>query len=510
VPDALSQRLSRRQALISAAGLAAGAALLPRGGNAAPSGQVIKVLVQDVIHEGGDFERGRHTGTAVRAGVLEGAGLFESTVIASEMPFTHVGLHWRGSATGNGPAFELRTSADGAAWGAWQPLGIEATPEETPGRETYFGLVAAPGDRFLQYRAPLAATDKVASVTATFLNTSDGPRVESLSTLIADKPSVIDMSREEWGCDESLRFSGGQEIWPRMFVPVKKLLVHHTASLNGTNPIQDINAIYTYHARTLGWGDIGYNALVDATGTTYEGRYGREFASTREVFGPDVVAGHASGHNYGTSSVSAMGNFEEIPPTGATVNSIIDVLAYHASQREIDPFVVSDFLQSGGSWTRGLPNVCGHRDVNATACPGTHLYSQLSAIQTAVRSKVGFSAGPVLSGPDGSTHRKGALSYSWATQAGYRYSYYLEGWSKATSSEAIGYLSGYDGDRLPIWSALSAETSSASFDGLADGHYTFHLKRVDLNGATSYQANKTVLKQGGGGGGGGGGKPPRR
>jgi hypothetical protein len=63
---------------------------------------------------------------------------------------------------------------------------------------------------------------------------------------------------------------------------------------------------------------------------------------------------------------------------------------------------------------------------------------------------------------------------------------------------------------LPIWSALSAETSSASFDGLADGHYTFHLKRVDLNGATSYQANKTVLKQGGGGGGGGGGKPPRR
>jgi hypothetical protein len=511
VSEALERRLSRRDVLISAAGLAAGAALLPRGGVAARSGAIVKTLVHDAIQEGGEFEHGVHAGTAVRSGLLEGTGLFESTVVASDFPFTHVGLHWRDSAQANPSKFEARTSADGTTWSAWQALAVEATPDETPGGETYLGLAAAPRHRFLQYRVTLSGSEKISRVTSTFINTADGPQAASLSALAPDKPAVIDMSREDWGCDESLRFSGGNEIWPRMFVPVKKLLVHHTASINGTDPIQDIRAIYTYHAVTLGWGDIGYNALVDVNGVTYEGRYGREFASTREVFGPDVVAGHASGHNYGTSSVSAMGNFEEIAPTTATVNSIIDLLAYHASQREIDPFVVSDFLQSGGSWTRGLGNVCGHRDVNATACPGAHLYSQLSAIQSAVASRLGYGSAPLLSGPDGSTHRRGALSYSWATQAGFRYSYYLEGWSKATNSEAIGYLEGYDDDRFPVWSEPSAEVSSASFNSLADGHYTFHLKRIDLSGATSYQANKTVLKQGGGGGGGGGGgRPPRR
>ncbi|HXH22956.1 MAG TPA: peptidoglycan recognition family protein [Dehalococcoidia bacterium] len=475
--------------------------------------QTIKVLIHDAIQSAPDFERGLHLGTVVREGALQGSGVFESAVVAAEMPFTHAGLHWRGAFAGpDASAFEVRTSADGVTWGSWRRLVIEAHPEDTPRGETFFALVAAPRHRFLQFRATLSGAQRVERVTATLLNTADGPRLQSQQSLTPVKPPVIDMSREDWGCDESRRFAGGKEIWARMYVPVKKMVVHHTASTNGADPIQDINAIYTYHAVTLGWGDIGYNGLVDVNGVRYEGRYSREFpeAGTREVFGPDVVAGHASAHNYGTCGVAAMGNFEEVPTPddGRMVNALVSLLSFQASLREVDPNVWSDFLQSGGSWTRALGNVCGHRDCNATACPGRYLYEQLPSIRAAVAARVGFGAAPGLSGPDGGTVRRGTLSYSWTRQPGYRYSYYLEGWSKSPASEAIGYLSGYDSSRYPVWSTPSAEVSSAEYAGLADGHYTFHLKRIDLSNAVSYQANKTVLMQGGGGGGGGG--RPRR
>jgi hypothetical protein len=96
-----------------------------------------------------------------------------------------------------------------------------------------------------------------------------------------------------------------------MYVPVKKLILHHTASdklataLDQDSEVDaEVRAIYTYHARTLGWGDIGYNSLIGLNGKSYEGRHGRGSDGTREVFSHDVVAGHAFEHNYGTCGVA--------------------------------------------------------------------------------------------------------------------------------------------------------------------------------------------------------------
>ena len=35
-----------------------------------------------------------------------------------------------------------------------------------------------------------------------------------------------------------------------------------------------MRSIYAYHTQTRGWGDIGYNVIVDKFGRIFEGRYG--------------------------------------------------------------------------------------------------------------------------------------------------------------------------------------------------------------------------------------------
>jgi hypothetical protein len=492
-------RMSRRTLLLSAAGLA-GAAAFGRLRSSSAAGGPVKVLIDDVRQDGGDFGNGRHLGTQVRGGALSGAGIFESTVVESSFPFTHAGLHWQGNSSGlSATRLEVRTSEDGSSWTDWNRLLVEASGPETLSGETFAFLASAPRHRYLQYRATLTAAGQVNAVTTTFLNSKDGPLLPPTAGSLVASP-VIDSTREDWGCDESLRFRGKREIWPRMFVPVKKLVLHHTASSAYDDGAAEVRAIYTYHAVTLGWGDIGYNALVDLWGNSYEGRYSRDLSDGREVFGPDVVAGHALAYNYGTCGIAAIGNFEDddLPSDPAMLDRLKDLFTFRAAEREIDPAASSYFLDSTGVWSSGqLPNIFGHEDCNATLCPGKNLYPKLGEIRQAVAIGAALSSAPAFTGPDGPSAPSGnSLSYSWNNPGSLEFSFYLEGWYKSSSSENITYLDGFDGDRYPAWSNWSTATS-AQFSNLPDGHYTFHLRsRPSGGGQESYQANKTVLVQG--------------
>jgi hypothetical protein len=54
---------------------------------------------------------------------------------------------------------------------------------------------------------------------------------------------------------------------------VKKIVIHHTASTTDLkDPKQEIRNIQYYHAVRRGWGDIGYNYIMDQKGNLYEGR----------------------------------------------------------------------------------------------------------------------------------------------------------------------------------------------------------------------------------------------
>jgi hypothetical protein len=505
--DPLRLRLSRRRLMTTAAAISAGLALGGTSAVNARQGRAVEVLTHDEVQEAVAFGRGRHSGTTAQNGKLEGSGIFESEVIESPFPFTHVGLHWRGNA---GSSFELRTSADGAAWSDWQALHIEASPDETPAGETYASLSSAPRHHYVQYRSSLSH-GSIEKVTSTLLNAQDGP-VLDVAEASLDKPSVIDFARADWGCNEALRFDRrGREIWPRMYVPVKKLVIHHTAGRNDYTPEEaagEVRAVYTYHAQNLGWGDIGYNVVIDRFGRSYEGRYSRDLSGGREVFGADVVAGHALAHNYGSCGFALLGEFEpgydvanddepDLEPPEAMIGKLVDLLAYRAAERFIDPAATSHFLLSDGSWNDILPNVCGHRDCLQTACPGQLVYNMLGSIRSQVASRLGWQSGPAFtSGPDGGpgvpNQTTGQLAYSWSGPAGAEYKFFLEGWSKTSTSEAVTYLTGFTTDRRPAWPGSWTTNTEVSYSDLASGHYTMHLQRRDGT-RTSYEASRTVL-----------------
>ena len=90
---------------------------------------------------------------------------------------------------------------------------------------------------------------------------------------------------------------------PRYADAVHMVFVHHTDTPNGYAPGDVpaiIRSIYTYHVRSNGWNDIGYNFLVDAYGRVFEGRAG----------GIDrpVIGAQTQGFNTGSVGIAVIGN----------------------------------------------------------------------------------------------------------------------------------------------------------------------------------------------------------
>ena len=106
------------------------------------------------------------------------------------------------------------------------------------------------------------------------------------------------VTRCEWGADESLM------TWAPQFYPAQKLTVHHTATANNdADPAATMRAIYRYQAVDRGFGDIGYQYLIDESGRVYEGRYsGVDNYPGHDAEGVNVVtAAHVGGFNSGNT-----------------------------------------------------------------------------------------------------------------------------------------------------------------------------------------------------------------
>src|SRR5439155_20240667 len=212
-----------------------------------------------------------------------------------------------------------------------------------------------------------------------------------------DQPTII--PRSGWGADESLRFdASGQETWPPEFSPMQKAIVHHTAGRNGDpNPAATIRAIYWAKSIGRGYGDIGYNFLIDEQGRIYEGRHSRDYAPGESPTGEDlagnVVRGvHARSNNYGTVGIALLGNFQNRQPTTAARVALERLLAWKLERHGLDPLGGSTYIGLLGP-TKWLYNISGHRNVDATACPGDTFYPTFPQLRQRVASRIAATTG---------------------------------------------------------------------------------------------------------------------
>ncbi|CAL9566888.1 hypothetical protein SUDANB15_04721 [Streptomyces sp. enrichment culture] len=196
-------------------------------------------------------------------------------------------------------------------------------------------------------------------------------------------PAIV--SRADWGADESLVTDP-----PSYLDEVDAVFVHHTAGTNDYDCAESpaiVRAILTYHVKTNGWSDIGYNFFVDKCGTVFEGRAG----------GVDkpVRGAHTYGFNGYSSGISLLGDYENGgTPTAAAKQAIADLSAWKLGLHGVDPEAKVTLTAAGdtGVYRTGekavLNTVSGHRDGYATLCPGATLYSALPEIRRAAGTSV--------------------------------------------------------------------------------------------------------------------------
>nr|WP_019931922.1 N-acetylmuramoyl-L-alanine amidase [Nocardia sp. BMG111209] len=227
---------------------------------------------------------------------------------------------------------------------------------------------------------PATADDPARTLAAVLIDPGRGLIDENLSSvatpLPGNGPRVI--SRAQWGADESLRCSE-----PTYDDGVSAITVHHTAGRTEYTKAESagiVRAIYAYHARKLGWCDIGYNALVDKYGQIFEGRAG---GLDRAVEGA-----HAGGFNENTSGVALMGNYGDEAPSEAALQAAGQFIGWRARMAGLDPKGSTTLYSEGTIYSKydegeavRLPIVFAHRDVGNTSCPGDAAYAQMDRIR---------------------------------------------------------------------------------------------------------------------------------
>lgn len=210
-------------------------------------------------------------------------------------------------------------------------------------------------------------------------STSPASASASASASPASAAAAGVVTRAQWGAMPWASANPGCGTTPFTSAGVDLMVVHHTASGNNytqADAMNQVRIIQRYHMETLGWCDIGYNFLVDRYGIIYEGRQGSLTAAVR--------GSHASGYNTSAMGIAMLGQYHPgALPTASTVpgvqlDAMIRIITALAQQWNINPAARTTYAG------QNLPVVVGHRDVNATSCPGDYVYPLLANMRVDV------------------------------------------------------------------------------------------------------------------------------
>jgi N-acetylmuramoyl-L-alanine amidase-like protein len=200
-------------------------------------------------------------------------------------------------------------------------------------------------------------------------------------------PPATIVSRAGWHADEHIRNRAID-----FDHHVEKVIVHHTGTRRAAPSWpEEVVAIYR-DAVARGYRDMPYHWLIDPDGVVYEGRWARAVAASATPDGENrhhwsVRGGHALGHNERTLGVALLGTFDDHRPTLAAYNSLVALLAWKCDRWRIDPNRTSEYRLTDGRHQR-LPNLCPHRRVRPTDCPGRAVVDLLPSLRRAVAERL--------------------------------------------------------------------------------------------------------------------------
>lgn len=296
--------------------------------------------------------------------------------------FSMVGVTWQGATPLAGIAVQVRTKSSSGKWTEWTDMSIDYTKtgkaNEPVGTDPYWVGPSAGVEVTVTVQTGIKINGAKLTLIDPNKQSQDAVSANSPPTAVAGadaaQPPVY--SRAAWGADESL------ETWDPEYAPtIKAAVIHHTVDSNDYSEADVpgmMRSIYYYHAVTRGWGDIGYNVVVDKFGHAWEGRTGG-LAST-------VIGGHAGGFNYETFGVAMLGDYDQVQVPGATMEMVAQLIAWKFSLYGVNSNATTQLTQQDAAGTGRfndgqtvtLPTIMGHRDVDLTACPGQFGYNILS------------------------------------------------------------------------------------------------------------------------------------
>lgn len=190
------------------------------------------------------------------------------------------------------------------------------------------------------------------------------------------RPPIV--TREKWGADPRLL-----DQRPHYADAVHAVVIHHTGNSNDYDCADSprlVREMYATHAVDKGWGDIGYNFLVDRCGTVFEGRKG----------GVDrpVIGAHAIGLNKGTTGIAVIGAYREgVPVPEPLRESMAVLIAWKLGLAGIAPGARAQLVSTNSSSrfpkhsSVTVPTVIGHIDAYETNCPGKALRELLPSLR---------------------------------------------------------------------------------------------------------------------------------
>lgn len=167
--------------------------------------------------------------------------------------------------------------------------------------------------------------------------------------------------------------------WERSTTDVMYLAIHHSAGYQNLKPKEQVDAIGLLHTNPKskggrGWGGVGYHFIITTDGVVW---YVGDVSTARA---------NVANQNEKVIGICLVGDFTKHNPTDDQILSAHDLCSFLLSQTQIWPRLHS-FDAS----------VRGHKEFNATACPGSAWKGPSDSISERIKNRIPYS--PIITPP---------------------------------------------------------------------------------------------------------------